>query len=108
MNGAAVVGAAACPPEIRARLAMLRAEAVQRATRGRVKCARSEEWARLPIEVRALLLFVSGVDGEPDQLARRAWREMPGPEREAIRATMRNLSGVLKVCPALMARWDDA
>ena len=107
MSGA-VVGAAACTPELRAKLATLRAEAVQRATRERVKCARSEEWQALSLEVRALLLFVSGIDGEPDQLARRAWREMPVPEREAIRTTMRNLSDMLKRSPALLARWDDA
>lgn len=106
MSGAAV-GAAACSPEVRARLSQLRDEIVSQMTGGRHVCARSREWAALPLELRMAVLLIAGVDGDVSALARRAWREMPGPEREAVRGTIRNFSRALGASPALVSRWGD-
>lgn len=106
MSGAAF-GAAACSPEVRARLAELRDEIVSKVTGGRHICARSREWAALPLELRMAVLLLAGVDGEVSTLARRAWLEMPGPEREAVRGTIRGFSRALGASPALVSRWGD-
>jgi hypothetical protein len=104
---AGAVGAAACPYEVRARLSQLRDEIVSKVTGGRHTCARSREWAALPLELRMAVLLLAGVDGEVSTLARRAWLEMPGPEREAVRGTMRGFARALNGSPALVSRWGD-
>ena len=107
MTGAAVVGAAACPPDVRARLLALRDEIVSARSRGRVPCARSAEWAALPVEVRMAFLIVSGIDGDTSALAVKAWREFTPPEREAIRATVRMFGKAARSSVALASRWGD-
>lgn len=107
MTGAAVVGAAAQSPADRAKLSALRAEFASRASGGRYVCARSKEWAVLPLEFRFAVLLMAGIDGDMDALTRRAWREMPLPEREAIRGVMRGFAQALKASPSLCARWGD-
>lgn len=107
MSGGAVVGSAACPTEVAARLLQLRNEAVQRASGGRFVCARSKEWAGMPVEVRMALLLVAGVDGDLSTLARRGWLEFAPPEREAARSAMREFRRALSGAAALCSRWGD-
>lgn len=107
MSAGAAAEFAPCPPAVRDRLQQLKNEIVSAATGGRHRCARSKEWAALPLEFRFAVLLMAGIDGDMDALARRAWREMPTPERDAIRGVMRNFAAVLKASPSLCARWGD-
>ncbi len=107
MTEAAVVGAAACPPDVRARLLNLRDEIVAKQSRGRAPCARSAEWAALPVELRMAYLMVSGIDGELSALAVKAWPEFTPPEREAIRSTVRAFASAARDSVALVSRWGD-
>lgn len=107
MSGAALVGAAACPPEIRARLLAIRDEIINAKSRGRAPCARSAEWSALPVEVRMAYLMVAGIDGDTGALARKAWREFTPPEREAIRSVVRMFAKAARSSVALSSRWGD-
>lgn len=107
MSGAAVVGAAACTPENRARLLTLRDEIIAKQSRGRVPCARSAEWAALPVELRMAYMMVSGLDGDLSALAVKAWPEFTPPEREAIKATVRAFAKAARASVALVSRWGD-
>lgn len=104
---AGLVGAAACSPEVKARLLQLRDEFVGRMTGGNHVCARSREWAAMPLELRMAVLLIAGIDGDMSDLARRGWREMPLPERDAVRGVMRNFARVMRDSPALVSRWSD-
>lgn len=96
-----------CPPEIRARLLAIRDEIVSKHSRGRAPCARSAEWAKLPVEIRMAYLMVSGIDGELSALAVKAWAEFTPPEREAIRSTVRAFASAARDSVALVSRWGD-
>ena len=89
----------------RARLSVLRDEAVARASNGRWSDAESREWARLSVEHRMALLLLAGIDGELSMLAQRAWREMPGPERDAIKAEARRMKSAFGGLFAMAGRW---
>lgn len=101
------MGAAACPPEIRARLLAIRDEIINAKSRGRSPCARSAEWAALPAEVRMAYMMVAGIDGDLSALARKAWREFTPPEREALRSTVRMFDKAARSSVALASRWGD-
>ena len=101
------VGAAACHPAERRKLFAIRDEIVSEASRGRTPCARSAEWAKLPVELRMAYMMVSGIDGDLSALAVKAWQEFTPPEREAIRATIRTFARAARVSVALGSRWGD-
>ena len=94
-----------CAVAERARLSALRDEYVQRATRGRFSDAESKEWAAVPVQHRMAFLLLAGVDGDLPELARRDWRELPGPEREAVKAEIRSMRGTVGSVWALGGRW---
>ena len=89
----------------RPRLRVLQDEFVQRATKGRYSDAESLEWARLSHEHRMALMLLGGVDGDLVALANRDWRELPDPEREAIKAEARRARKVYGALFALSGRW---
>lgn len=101
------MGAAACAPEVRARLLTLRDEIVAKQSRGRLPCARSAEWSALPVELRMAYMMVAGIDGDLSALAVRAWPEFTPPEREAIRSTLRGFAQAARASVALVSRWGD-
>lgn len=89
------------------RLMQLRDEFVMLASNGRFIDAAGREWSRLPSTWRMTLLLVAGigVDVEHlDVLAGREWREMPEPERAAVRATVRDCKRNVCALYALAAR----
>ena len=99
--------AVGCPPEIRARLSQLRDEAARDLSGGRYVCARSQEWAALPVDLRMAVMMLAGVDGDLRGLSGRGWREFSPPEREAVRGVLRGMAQALKSSPSLVARWGD-
>lgn len=107
MTGAQLVGAAACAPEIRARLVELRDEIAKKINNGRTVCARSKEWAALPVEVRMAYLLVAGIDGDLQELAVKSWREYAPLERDAIRAAVRTFSRAARAGVNLSAHFVD-
>lgn len=90
--------------DCRIRLRELQREAAQRASNGRSGSAESREWAGLPSHYRMALVLLSGIDGEIEELALRDWREMPPPERDAIRRQIRALRTCLLPLRALALR----
>lgn len=90
--------------DCRTRLRELQREAAQRASNGRSGSAESREWAGLASHYRMALVLLSGIDGEIEELALRDWREMPPPERDAIRRQIRALRTCLLPLRALALR----
>lgn len=101
------VGARACHPEVRRRMFAIRDEIVAKQSRGRTPCARSAEWAALPVELRMAYMMVAGLDGDLSALAVKAWPEFTPPEREAIRSTVREFAKAARSSVALVSRWGD-
>ena len=89
------------------KLAALRDEFVRIASDGRfVDCA-SREWRGIPMNWRMALVLMAGLGDEaesPASLASREWREMPPPEREAVRGIVRGAKRHLGGLTALAAR----
>lgn len=83
----------------------LRDEFVKRATRGRVSDAEALEWARLDQGHRMAMLLLAGIDGDLSALSLRAWRELPEPERQAIKAQVRQAKRAFSAVAALSGRW---
>jgi len=71
---------------------------------GRCGSAESREWAGLASHYRMALVLLAGIDGEIEELALRDWREMPPPERDAIRRQIRALRSCLLPLRALALR----
>lgn len=90
--------------DCRIRLRDLQREAAQRASNGRSGSAESREWAGLASHYRMALVLLAGIDGEIEELALRDWREMPPPERDAIRRQIRALRSCLLPLRALALR----
>ncbi|WEM00707.1 hypothetical protein [Delftia tsuruhatensis] len=90
--------------DCRTRLRELQREAAQRASNGRSGSAESREWAGLASHYRMALVLLAGIDGEIEELALRDWREMPPPERDAIRRQIRALRTCLLPLRALALR----
>ncbi|OJX21467.1 MAG: hypothetical protein BGO79_24410 [Delftia sp. 67-8] len=90
--------------DCRIRLRELQREAAQRASNGRSGSAESREWAGLASHYRMALVLLAGIDGEIEELALRDWREMPPPERDAIRRQIRALRSCLLPLRALALR----
>ena len=89
------------------KLAALRDEFVRIATDGRFVDSASREWRGIPMNWRMALVLVAGLGGKaesPAILASREWREMPPPEREALRAMVRSAKRHLGGLTALAAR----
>ncbi|MDR0204395.1 MAG: hypothetical protein LBJ40_19820 [Delftia acidovorans] len=80
------------PDECRARLRELKDDAVRRASNGRWSDAEAREWSGLHIGTRMAALLLAGIEGEMEELALREWRELPPPERTAIKAQIRYLA----------------
>lgn len=90
-----------------ARLLELRDEYVMLANNGRFVDAAGREWNLLPTVWRMTLLLVAGIGMDVahiDVLAAREWREMPEPEREAVRAAVRQCKKHVGGLQALAAR----
>lgn len=83
----------------------LRDEFVKRATRGRLSHAEDAEWSRMDQGLRMAMLLLAGVDGDLVALSHRAWRELPEPERQAIKAQIRHAKRSLSAVSALSGRW---
>ena len=83
----------------------LRDEFVQRATRGRVSDAEALEWRRLDQGHRMALLLLAGIDGDLSVLSLREWRELPEPERQAIKDQVRHAKRAFAAVAALSGRW---
>ena len=90
--------------DCRIRLRQLQREAAQRAGNGRYASAESREWTCLASHHRMALVLLAGIDGEIEELALRDWREMPPPERDAIRRQVRALRTSLLPLRALALR----
>lgn len=89
------------------RLMELRDEFVQMATRGRFNDSASREWQALPSNWRMVLLMLAGVGqdaGDLADLACRDWLEMPPPERDEVRATVRSAKRHIGRLVALAAK----
>lgn len=93
------------PQEARAKLRILQSEAVQRASNQRWSDAESKEWAALTREHRMCLHLLAGIDGDLPQLALREWRELPGPERTAIKAEVRAMRAAMGGVFSLSGNW---
>lgn len=86
------------PAECRARLRVLGNEALSRATKGRWSDAESREWNTMDLGPRVCLLILAGVGddfGALSALADRDWREMPPPERDAIKQQVRAMRAAM-------------
>jgi hypothetical protein len=90
--------------DCRQRLRTLQDEACHRASSGRLSTAESREWTAMPVHFRMAMILLAGLDGEIEDLAQRDWREMPPPERDAIRRQIRALRAALSQVPALAMR----
>lgn len=89
------------------KLAALRDEFVRIATDGRFVDSASREWRGIPMNWRMALVLMAGLGDEaesPAILASREWREMPPPEREALRGMVRSAKRHLGGLTALAAR----
>ena len=89
------------------KLAALRDEFVRIASDGRFVDSASREWRGIPMNWRMALVLMAGLGDEaesPASLAEREWREMPPPEREALRAMVRSAKRHLGGLTALAAR----
>ena len=83
----------------------LRNEFVQRASGGRESDAESLEWTRLEQGHKMALLLLAGIDGDLAALSHRAWRELPEPERQAIKSEARAMKKSFGAVSALSGRW---
>ena len=83
----------------------LRDEYTQLATRGRQSDSESREWSGLSVGHRMAMLLLAGVDGDLADLATRDWRELPGPEREAIKSEVRAAKAAFSRMVSLSGRW---
>lgn len=83
----------------------LRDEYTQLATGGRVSDSESREWLGLDPAHRMVLLLLAGVDGDLVALANREWREMPPPEKEALKREVRGVKSAFSRLLALSGRW---
>lgn len=93
------------PEECRERLRHQQNEIVQSASKGRWSDAESREWAKLTREHRMCLHLLAGIDGDLPELALREWRELPGPERTAIKAEVRTMRDAMKGVFSLSGNW---
>ena len=84
------------------RLAELREEFAQGTHYARNIVAAEKEWEGLSERTRVMLLFWAGYDVASVALAvKRAWRELPPPERSAIGEAIRVLQNELRLVFAL-------
>lgn len=83
----------------------LRDEFVQIASKRQWSDAESREWARLAETHRMALMLLAGVDGDLGALAQRHWRELPEPERVALKAEARFARREFSRLHALTGRW---
>jgi len=89
------------------KLMVLRDEFVRLASDGRYVDAASREWRGIPMVWRMALVMMAGAGDDYDSLeslAARDWREMPPPEREALRGIVRGAKRHLGRLTALAAR----
>ncbi len=93
------------PKECRERLRSLQSEALQRASNQRWSTAESRDWEALSREHRMCLHLLAGIDGDLTELALREWRELPGPERKAIKAEVRSMRDAMKGVFSLSGNW---
>lgn len=80
------------PAECREHLRRLKDDAVHRSSNGRWSDAEAREWSTLHISIRMSVLLLAGIEGELEELGRREWRELPPPERNAIKAQIRYMA----------------
>lgn len=83
----------------------LRDEFVTISSQKRWSDAESREWARLSETHRMALMLLAGVDGDINALAQRTWRELPEPERLALKAEARFARTEFSRLHALTGRW---
>jgi hypothetical protein len=83
----------------------LRDEFVKIASQKRWSDAESREWARMSVTHRMALMLLAGVDGDLGALAQRSWRELPEPERLALKAEARFARHEFARLHALTGRW---
>lgn len=88
----------------RARLREIASDIRADIERTRHACARSREWAMLPVEHRMALLMLAGVDGDLGALARKAWPEFTPDERVSLQVAIRSLAASLQAAAALRVR----
>ena len=85
----------------------LRDEFVRKASDGRFVDAASREWRGIPMVWRMALVMMAGAGDDTESLeslAARDWREMPPPERDALRGIVRGAKRHLGRLTALAAR----
>lgn len=97
------------PPEkCRQRLRELQDEMVKVISKGRFSDTESREWKAIPEKHRALLLLMSGFQADDyEQLgiaATRAWQEFTPPERQAVKAELRDLHASVMCVSALRTK----
>lgn len=83
----------------------LRDEFVQMASQKRWSDAESREWGHMAETHRMALMLLAGVDGDLGALAQRHWRELPEPERMALKAEARFARREFSRLHALTGRW---
>lgn len=96
------------PTECRARLRELQNEALKRSTHGRWSDAESREWKSMDLGLRVCLLILAGVGDSLEDLsalADREWREMPPPERDAIKCQVRGIRATMGKVFSLAGSW---
>lgn len=90
------------PAQCRTRLRELQNEALSRITGSRWSDMEAREWFAMDLGHRVCLLILAGVGNDfaaLSALADRDWREMPPPERDAIKLQVRALrKAMAKVC----------
>ncbi len=95
------------PAACRTRLRQLQNEALERASRGRWNDVEAREWAAMDLGVRVCLLILAGVGDDFDglsALADRHWREVPPPERAAIKGQVRAMRAAMAKVASLAGR----
>lgn len=94
--------------DCRERLRELQDEIVKDVSKGRFSDAESREWQAIPEKHRALLLLMSGFQADDyEQLgiaATRAWQEFTPPERQAIKAELRELHSAIQRVTSLRSK----
>lgn len=68
------------------------------------RCLRSVEWGGVPLAHRMAVLLMAGIDGDLQDLARKAWAEFTPAEKNSVGVAMRSLHASLHACNALRAR----
>lgn len=96
--------AAVCVPTIRQNLRETAANIRADIEKKEHACARSRDWAMLPVEARMAVLLLSGVDGDLQRLAARKFAEFPNDEKIAVQVAIRSLFAVLSGAVSLRAR----